>query len=136
MKVVSDKELRVTTLSGTAVLFMPNEPREVSETIGLIALQMGAKEANGSQPEPVEERANWFGEAEHAIEEEEAPAEDIPPAEPSEELVGVMEQIINDGNPDDFKSDGKPKASVVNKVAGRTVSTTEREAAWQEALNT
>ena len=41
MKVVSDKEIRVATLSGAVVLFFPGEDREVSDEIGLIALQLG-----------------------------------------------------------------------------------------------
>lgn len=132
MKVISDKELRVATLTGAVVLFAPNQEREVSEEIGLFALQMGAKEVGGSTPEPepapAEERADWYGESDRYAGDE----EDIPPAD----LVKVMEDLIDGGDPDNFKSDGKPKAAVVNKAAGRTVSTTEREAAWQEALNT
>ena len=45
MKIVSEKALRVTTLTGAAVLFEPGVAREVSETIGLLALQHGAKQA-------------------------------------------------------------------------------------------
>ena len=44
MKIVSSKSLRVTTMGGTAVLFEAGVPREMSEEIGLLAIQMGAKE--------------------------------------------------------------------------------------------
>ena len=44
MKIVSSEDLRITTLGGTAVLFEPGVPREISEEIGLLAIQQGAKE--------------------------------------------------------------------------------------------
>jgi hypothetical protein len=46
-----------------------------------------------------------------------------------------MEDNIEAANPGDFKADGTPKATVVNKYAGRSVTTTEREEAWEQALN-
>ena len=57
-------------------------------------------------------------------------------AAPDSGLVAVMEGLIDEGDPENFKADGSPKAAVVNKAAGRTVATSEREDAWQEALNT
>jgi len=46
-----------------------------------------------------------------------------------------MKELINKGDPDDFKADGTPKAAVVNKLSGSTITTEQREAAWEEALN-
>ena len=132
MKVVSKEDLRVATLSGSVFMFTANEAAECSDEIGLVAMQMGAKLVSESkdkienkQPvdESVEGRATYYGES--------GSNEDIPPAE----LVAVMEALIQGGDPVNFKSDGSPKANVVNKAAGRTVSTNEREAAWEEALN-
>ena len=120
MKVISDKEVRVATLGGAVVLFAAGVEREVSEEIGLLAMQMGAKEVSGT-----------------AAEEEVAPEEgSAESAEPDPDLVAVMESLMSEGDPENFKADGTPKASAVNKAAGRTVSTLEREIAWQEALNT
>jgi len=111
-----------------------NEAVECADEIGLIAMQMGAKLVSESktdevvEEQPVEEstggRGTYYG-------------EDIPPEEgiPSAELVSVMEALIEGGDPVNFKTDGSPKANVVNKAIGRTVSTSEREAAWEEALN-
>lgn len=101
--------------SGSVVLFAAGVEREVSEEVGLIALQMGAKESKSSLTAPM-------------VEEPEK-------TDTAGDLIIIMEQLIEDGDPKNFKADGSPKANVVNKAAGRTVSTSEREAAWQEALN-
>ena len=116
MKIISKEPLRVATLSGAVVLFEAGVAREVGDEIGKIALTMGADIVGDSpkaQPEPEPE----------------------PEVEDQKSLVEVMEEIISAANPDDFKANGTPKAAVVNKHAGRTISTTEREEAWEQALN-
>lgn len=110
MKVVSDKAIRVTTLTGAAVLFEPGVAREVSETIGLLALQQGAKQV-----------------------ESKAPVE-VPTLSEEETLVQKLVDLMNAGDPSNFKKDNSPKAAVVNELAGRTLSSEEREAAWEAAL--
>ena len=55
MKIVCSEDLRVTTMGGTAVLFEAGVPREIAEEIGLLAIQMGAKEYNDKYVE--EEKA-------------------------------------------------------------------------------
>ena len=121
MKVVCDKDLRVATLSGAVVLFKAGEPREVSDSIGSIALTMGAKQVTEAKPAP--EPAQ---EIELTIESE---------VDTSEDLLQVMEKLVDKGDPEDFKSDGTPKAAAVNRVAGRTVRTEEREKSWEAFLN-
>jgi hypothetical protein len=121
MKVVCDEDLRVATLSGAVVLFKAGEPREVSDTIGSIAMTMGAKQINEQQPEPPKH-------IEVALTEEVDTSED-------ETLIEVMEKLVEKGDPEDFKSDGTPKAAAVNRVAGRTVRTEEREKSWEAFLN-
>ena len=121
MKVVCDKDLRVATLSGAVVLFKAGEPREVSDSIGSIALTMGAKQVTEAKPAP--EPAQ---EIELTIESE---------VDTSEDLLEVMEKLVDKGDPEDFKSDGTPKAAAVNRVAGRTVRTEEREKSWEAFLN-
>jgi hypothetical protein len=88
---------------------------------------MGAKETKTAES-TVKEEVAVADEPEVVIEQE--------AAAPDSDLVAVMEGLIDEGDPENFKADGTPKAAVVNKAAGRTVSTSEREAAWQEALNT
>lgn len=121
MKVVCDKDLRVSTLSGAVVLFKAGQPREVSDSIGSIALTMGAKQVAEAKPAP--EPAQ---EIELTIESE---------VDTSEDLLQVMEKLVDKGDPEDFKSDGTPKAAAVNRVAGRTVRTEEREKGWEAFLN-
>jgi len=125
MKIISDKDLRVATTSGAVVLFKANEAREVSHTIGAIALQMGARQVGSvvKAPEPIiDEEPPVVAEVEEADSEDEA-------------LIAVLQRLIEIGNPEDFKTDGTPKAAVVNKALGRTVRTEERERAWEIALN-
>lgn len=121
MKVVCDKDLRVSTLSGAVVLFKAGEPREVSDSIGSIAMTMGARQVAEAKPasEPAQE-------IELTIESE---------VDTSEDLLEVMEKLVDKGDPEDFKSDGTPKAAAVNRVAGRTVRTEEREKSWEAFLN-
>lgn len=121
MKVVCDEDLRVATLSGAVVLFKAGEPREVSDTIGSIALTMGAKQVTEAKPapEPAQEIELTFGSE----------------VDTSEDLLEVMEKLVDKGDPEDFKSDGTPKAAAVNRIAGRTVRTEEREKGWEAFLN-
>ena len=112
MKVVSEKALRVTTLDGAAVLFEPGVAKTVSDTIGLLALQQGATQVGAEKtPEP-----------------------EVLEIPETNELVDNLITLMTEGDPKNFKKDGTPKAAVVNALAGRTVTTEEREAAWEEAL--
>ena len=125
MKIVSSEPLRVTTLGGTAVLFEAGVPREIAEEIGLLAIQMGAKEYNAKV---VEEEAAEVVEFEEEIVVQE-------PVQLDEELVTCLEKMMDEGDPKNFKTDGYPKAPAVNKALGRTVDTDAREAAWESILN-
>jgi hypothetical protein len=132
MRLVSNKDLRVATTHGAVVVFKANEPREVSDTIAAVAMQMGAKQI-ADTPKPI-------------LDEPSIPVEELLDLnldlnlDPEEEvmdvaLVDALKQLIELGNPDDFKADGTPKAAVVNKAVGRTVRSDEREKAWEIALN-
>ena len=123
MKIVSSQDLRVTTLGGTAVLFQAGVPREIAEEIGLLAIQMGAKEYNDKYVE--EEKAEIAEFEEVAIE----------TAQPNEDLVTCLEKMMDEGDPKNFKADGYPKAAAVNKAMGKTIDSDAREAAWESILN-
>ena len=123
MKIVSSEALRVATLSGAVILFEAGVPREVAEEIGLIAVQMGAKELRDGHVEKVEV-------AEAVIEE----VVEIS-IQPDADLVTVLEKMMDEGDPKNFKADGYPKAAAVNKAMGRTIDTDSREAAWESILN-
>lgn len=132
MRIVSDTEVRIAMLSGAVILLQPGQEREVSDEIGLVAVQMGARSLSG-MPSPEEDQPV---EDEVEIELEEEPVEEEPKAPTLREgLVEAFIEIINEGNPDDFKADGGVKAAVINKKMGDTIPPEEREAAWQEALN-
>ena len=125
MKIVSDIPLRVTTRAGTVALLEAGVPREFSDEIGLLAMQMGAKQ--------VQEEGE-----ETALVEEECFIEDLfaeVPDPSTVELVTYLERLMDEGNPDNFKQDGYPKAAIVSRAMGRTVDSTERNAAWESILN-
>lgn len=124
MKIVSSKDLYVATLGGTAVRFEANVPREISEEVGMLAIQMGAEKYD---PNKVEKE-----------EPEELVSDDTPPVEEpvqDEELIEALQKLIAEADPNSFKNDGTPKAAVVNKMLGRTVRAEDRETAWDIALN-
>jgi len=125
MKIVSSESLRVTTLGGTAVLFEAGVPREIADEVGLLAIQMGAKEYNDKY---VEEQN-----AEEAVFEEVIDVQSS--VQVDDELVTCLEKMMDEGDPKNFKTDGYPKAAAVNKALGRTVDTDAREAAWESILN-
>ena len=57
MKVISSEDIRVALTSGAVVVFAAGVEREVADEVGLIALQMGAKEVKGSKASVAEEPA-------------------------------------------------------------------------------
>ena len=139
MKVVSESDLRVALLSGAVVLFEAGVEREVSDEIGSVALQMGAKLSGA--PEPVVESAEepaetWVEEVAAMDTDIEINLNDEPKTfEDLDAVVAAIETLVNESNPEDFKTDNSPKAAAVTRVAGRTVATDEREAAWQAYLD-
>jgi len=122
VKVIADTEIRVATLSGAVVVLQPGVEREVADEIGLEALKLGAKQVSESKKV----------EAATSLPEEEVPSSDLQVA--SEVLKGI-EDLVELSDPMDFKADGTPKATAVNRVVGRVVRTDEREAAWEAFLN-
>jgi hypothetical protein len=56
-------------------------------------------------------------------------------SEVSDDLVQALEKMMDEGNPDNFKSDGSPKAAAVNKAMGESIDSDARDAAWEAVLN-
>ena len=121
MKIVSDKDLFITTLGGTAVRFEAGVPREIAEEIGLLAIQQGAVEVGKEAPKELDIGDEDFTEYEVDVQDD--------------ELIAALQTLIQEADPNSFKNDGTPKAAIVNKMLGRTVRAEEREAAWEVALN-
>ena len=105
------------TFDGCCWLFLPNKPRFVRDEKAIEkALKNGAVRVVEAPPPPPE-------------------PEPEPEVVEEDPLVVALEGLIEEGNPENFKKDGTPKAAVVNKLAGKAVTTEERDAAWQTALN-
>ena len=51
-----------------------------------------------------------------------------------EKLRAAMEQILDEGAPKDFTSEGLPKQSVIKAVFGEQVSSDERDEVWAEII--
>jgi|TARA_R110000851_G_scaffold201541_2_gene352764 hypothetical protein len=115
-------------MGGTAVLFEPGVPREIADEIGLLAIQMGAKEYTSKY---VEESAAEEAEFEDVVEDVAVPTK----VQPNEVLTTALERMMDEGDPKNFKADGYPKAAAVNKIMGETISSDVREAAWESILN-
>ena len=130
MKIVSSESLRVTTLGGTAVLFEAGVPRDIADEIGLLAIQMGAKEYNSKYVEEVEAEVAEFEEVIDTVIDEVFEVKTI-----DTNLVTTLEKMMDEGDPKNFKADGYPKAAVVNKAMGETIDSDAREAAWESILN-
>lgn len=142
MRIKSDKDLRIATLWGSVVLLEAGVPRELSDEIGLLALQQGAKEVSKSvsieATDTVTIRAR--NESGHYLPDD--------PSTPNideafidvevgnvAEVVEAIERLVEDGNVADFKQNGEPKAAAINKAVGRTVAPEERVKAWEQVIN-
>lgn len=125
MKIICTEDMRIASLRGHVVLIKANEPRELPKDLGILALEQGAK-IFSEQPEVIEEVTKIAEEKVEIVVEEK---------DDFQKLVDVMITLIDEGNPDNFKVDGTPKAVVVNKLSGSTITSEQREAAWEEALN-
>lgn len=126
MRVIADKPIRVTALSGVVITLQPNVERTVSDEIGILLLQEGATQIGK------EESATSVAAPAAA---EEAVAE-APLADDGSDILEAIANLVEVGDPNDFKADGTPKAAALNKVVGRSTTVAEREAAWSEFLNT
>ena len=116
VELVSSKDLSISLLDAR-VRFNAHEPRKVNEKYVEELLSTGLINYVHDAPPP--------------------PPEPEPEPEVVEEdpLVVALEGLIEEGDPENFKKDGTPKAAVVNKLAGKAVTTEERDTAWQVALN-
>ena len=116
MRIKAPQDLRVATLDGGIVVFQAGIEREVSESIGAVALSMGA-EIVGATPTAVLV----------SVETEEV--------DPLDEVISAVEQLVESGAPEDFKANGEPKAASINRICGKTIPTELREAAWDRVFN-
>ena len=138
MRVVSDTDLRVAMTSGAVILFEAGVEREIADEVGMVAMQMGARMVDGSAPAQEKPDDHWSDEVSALTTEDDPDLNEVLDNEVQdsvEELVTIIETIVSEGDPKNFKADNSPKAAVINKLAKRKVTTAEREAAWQIYLD-
>lgn len=129
MKVIADRDIRVATTWGAVIIFEAGVEQEVSDQIGILALQLGAKQV-ADAPAPVVEPPS----AAPALAAFDGTAY-IETAVDVTMVLDAIDKIVQEGNPDDFKADGTPKAAAVNRVVGHNVASEVREAAWEKFIN-
>lgn len=147
MKIISDKNLRVATTWGAVVVLEAGKERELSEEIGLLALQQGAKEVGAkSKKESVKIEETTLVSIRARNEDGHFIADDPSTPDVDEafvevavgdvtEVVVAIEKLVSDGDPANFKKNGEPKAAAINNAVGRTVAPEERTKAWDQVIN-
>ena len=147
MKIISDKNLRVATTWGAVVVLEAGKERELSEEIGLLALQQGAKEVGAkSKKESVKIEQTTLVSIRARNEDGHFIADDPSTPDVDEafvevavgdvtEVVVAIEKLVSDGDPANFKKNGEPKAAAINSAVGRTVAPEERTKAWDQVIN-
>ena len=124
----------VSTTWGAAIRLYAGEPKEVGDDIGYVALQQGAEEVKGESLDSSSPTilASEIG----VIDEEEI--QDAIVIEVDEDkggkLESAMKQILENGDPKDFTTDGLPKQSAIKAVFGEQVNSDEREEAWAKVI--
>ena len=119
----------VSTTWGAAIWLYAGEPKEVGDDIGYVALQQGAKEVKDVGEIPKNP---------NLIVSEEETIEDAIVIEVEEDkggkLESAMKQILENGDPKDFTTDGLPKQSAIKAIFGEQVNSDEREEAWAKVI--
>ena len=124
----------VSTTWGAAIRLYAGEPKEVGDDIGYVALQQGAEEVKG---ESLDSSSPTILASEMGVIDEEE-IQDAIVIEVDEDkggkLESAMKQILENGDPKDFTTDGLPKQSAIKAVFGEQVDSDEREEAWAKVI--
>jgi hypothetical protein len=126
MKVIADQDMYISTTWGASIRLYAGEVKELGDDIGLLALQEGAKRVD----EPILNNPSLIAEQ---MEVEEVITV-IVEGEREEKLMEAMKQILENGSPEDFTSDGLPKQSAIKAIFGEQVGADEREETWAEII--
>ncbi len=137
MKIIASEDMYISTTWGASIRLYAGEPKEVGDDIGYAAIQQGAREIKDNEPL---EKPDLIIEAEvveiqdvEIIEEVEEVA--LEEEDGREELLkAAMQQILDEGAPDSFTSDGLPKQSVIKAVFGEQITSDERDEVWAEIV--
>lgn len=137
MKVISNEDMYVSTTWGASIRLYAGEPKEVGDDIGYAAIQQGAREIKDNGPL---EKPDLIIEAEVVELQDVEVIEDVEEVILEEEdgrgevLKAAMQQILDEGDPDSFTSDGLPKQSVIKAVFGEQITSDERDEVWAEIV--
>ena len=119
---------------GAAIRLYAGEPKEVGDDIGYVALQQGAEEVKG---ESLDSSSPTILASEMGVIDEEE-IQDAIVIEVDEDkggkLESAMKQILENGDPKDFTTDGLPKQSAIKAIFGEQVNSDEREEAWAKVI--
>ena len=131
MKIVSDSDMYISTTWGASVRLYAGEPKELGDDISLVALQQGAKEVK--EGVSVSESPTILASEEEEV--EDAIVIDINDNRDREDkLKAALQQVLDEGSPSDFTTDGLPKQSVIKGVFGEQISSDERDEIWAEII--
>ena len=127
MKIISDEDMYVSTTWGASIRLYAGEPKEVGDDIGYVAIQQGAREVK--EPSTL---ASDIG----VIDEEEISDAIVVEVDEDRDgkLESAMKQILENGDPKDFTSDGMPKQSAIKAVFGEQIESDEREEVWAKVI--
>ena len=154
MKIIADEDMYISSTWGASIRLYKGVVKEVGDDLGLLALQEGARRVEDAplrnpsliarEDEIVEDAVEVieFGEdyardKEDGSDQEEAEIPGVSEEEETdrgEKLRAAMEQILDEGAPKDFTSEGLPKQSVIKAVFGEQVSSDERDEVWAEII--
>lgn len=131
MKIVSNEDMYVSTTWGASIRLYAGEPKEVGNDIGLVAIQQGAREVRGAGE--VSTNPSVIASEEEVIEEA-IVVEVNDNRDREDKLKAALEQILDEGSPSDFTSEGLPKQSVIKGIFGEQISSDERDEVWAEII--
>ena len=136
MKIVSDSDMYISSTCGASIWLYAGEPKELGDDIALVALQLGAKEVieEGLVSKSPTILASEIGVIDEG-EVEDAIVIDINDNRDREDkLKAALQQVLDEGSPSDFTTDGLPKQSVIKGVFGEQISSDERDEIWAEII--
>jgi len=143
MKIVANEDMYVSTTWGASIRLYAGEPKEVGDDIGYAAIQQGAREIrdNETSKEAFAEKVGVITDVEvieiqdaEVVEEVEEVVLEEEEDGRGEVLKAAMQQILDEGDPTNFTSEGLPKQSVIKSVFGEQITSDERDEVWAEII--
>jgi hypothetical protein len=122
----------ISTTWGASIRLVAGEVKELGDDIGLLALQEGAKRV---EEEGVVSMSPSIIASETELNDEKEITDAIVINDDREEkLTEAMRQILDNGSPEDFTSDGLPKQSAIKAIFGEQINAEEREETWAKII--